>query len=318
MPGPVMRIETMDTPIVDVGWGGTNGPRRPHGPPPGLAAMRHPRKRLTAIGLVLGFCAAFASTPQSVRAAELLGTDFDGLLYDVSFLTGATSNPRDTGVGTLSGIALSPGGDLFAFDAATNILFQINMLTGSPTPVGFMGLDVTEGDLDFQPGTGILFGVQTFGADRLFTIDVATGSTAVVGTIIDGGDISAMAFADDGTLYALDTRNEALYTLNPATAAILTSVGLSTPLGNAAGMDFDPDSGLLVIADGGYNAQGNPTGTNILYHIDIPTGILIPHGDTGLAFGLSGLEFVPEPGSLALLALGTVLCGRRRPRGRRS
>lgn len=281
--------------------------------------MRHPRQRLTTLGLVLGFGAAFTLAPQATRAAELLGTDFDGLLYDINFLTGTASNPRDTGIGALSGIAMSPGGELFGFDAAANILFQINRATGASTPVGFMGLDVTEGDLDFQPGTGTLFGVQTQGADRLFTIDVATGFATAVGTIIAGGDISAMAFADDGTLFALDTMNDALYTIDPATGAILTTVGLvGDPLGNAAGMDFDPVTGWLVVADGGYTTQGTPTGTNMLYSIDIPTGFLIPHGPTGLTFGLSGLEFVPEPGSLGLLALGVLLCGRRGTRSRRA
>ncbi len=280
--------------------------------------MRHPRKRLTAISTILGFYAAVALAPGAARAADLLGTDFDGFLYDVSFLTGAATNPRDTGVATLSGIAMSPGGDLVGFDAATNILFQFDKATGSATPVGFMGLDVTEGDLDFQPSTGTLYGVQTQGADRLFTINAATGLATVVGTIVSGGDISAMTFADDGTLFALDTRNELLYTLDPATAAILTTVALSDALGNAAGMDYDSQNGLLYVADGGYDAQGTPTGTNILYHLDTATGLLIPHGDTGLAFGLSGLAFVPEPGSLALLALGACLCGRRRTRRRRA
>ncbi len=280
--------------------------------------MRYPRRRLTALGIILCACAAAAVTPALAPAAELLGTDFDGLLYDVSFLTGTASNPRDTGIGALSGIAMSPSGEMFGYDAATNILFQINMMTGSSTPVGFMGLDVTEGDLDFQPGTGILYGVQTQGADRLFTIDLATGLASVVGTIAASADISAMAFRDDGTLFALDTLNETLHTLDPATGGILTTVALSTPLGSAAGMDFDPVTGWLVVADGGYNTQGNPTGTNMLYSVDIPTGILIPHGPTGLAFGLSGLEFVPEPGSLGLLVLGVVLCGRRRARTRRA
>lgn len=265
--------------------------------------MKHRIIPLATAGIWFGLSAM----PCPVNAAPILmGTDFDGFLYNIDSATGQADNPRNTGITTLNGIAFSPDGDLFAHESLTNMLLRIETSTGTPTTVGPIGLDVTEGDLDFHPTTGVLYGIQTFGADRLYTLNTTTGQGTVVGIIVVDGDSSAMAFDADNTLYVLDTRNELLYTVDPANANILTTVSLSLALGNAAGMDFDPESGLLYVADGG------TTGTNMLYTLDPANGALGLIGDTGLSGGLSGLEFIPEPATLCLLAPSVLLFRRRR------
>jgi DNA-binding beta-propeller fold protein YncE len=133
-----------------------------------------------------------------------------------------------------------------------------------------------------------------------------TGVATVVGNINTLGDLSAMAFDDGGTLYAIDTTGELLLTLNKSNAQIITSVPLSRPLGAVAGMDFHPDSDVLYVAD------GFTAGTDLLFTLDVNTGILTEVGPTGLANGLAGLEFVPEPATLALLLIGGLPLIRRR------
>lgn len=249
------------------------------------------------------------STLSTAAGAELLAVDFDGILYDLDPLSAQVRNPRDTGIAHLNGLTRSPDGDYYGHDALIDTLFRISELTGTATAIGWIGLDVTEGDLDFDPTTGILYGLQTFGDDKLFTIDVATGLGSVVGTVLTNGDASAMAFDAQGTLYVLDTRNELLLTVDPATALAGKVVSLSRSLGATAGMDFDPETGLLYVADGG------PGGTNALYTLDPFAGVLSEIGNTGLPGGLSGLAFVPEPATgIFCLLIGMILPRRRRRR----
>lgn len=239
-------------------------------------------------------------------AAVLLGADFGGVLYDVDTFTGDAINPRATGISTLSGIAFSPAGMLYGHDAATDWLHRINPQTGASVPVGFIGIDVTEGDLAFNPVSGQLFGTQSFGDDRLYTIDLATGQGTTVGVITDAGDISAIAFDAAGTLYALDTLTDAIYIVDPLTADILSTIPLGASLGSSAGMAFDPVTGNLYIADGG------ALGTNKLYLFLLDVPFLFELGDTNAPTGLSGLTFIPEPSCAGLLLAAAVLL--RRPR----
>jgi DNA-binding beta-propeller fold protein YncE len=83
------------------------------------------------------------------------------------------------------------------------------------------------------------------------------------------------------------------------------NVNLSAPLGNLAGMDFDPTTGTLYIADGG-------TGGGNLYTLDPANGNVTLVGSLGLTNGLAGLAFTPEPGAFSLLMVGiAALCAAR-------
>jgi len=62
-------------------------------------------------------------------------------------------------------------------------------------------------------------------------------------------------------------------------------VNVNIDLGFTGGMDFDPESGALFVADGGN------LGTDTLYTLDPDTGVLSPIGPLGETFGLAGLEF---------------------------
>jgi len=254
-----------------------------------------------------------------VWALPLMGNSFGGAepasLYDLDSQTGQADNPRPTSVYRLVGIAMSAQGSVYGLTNSTapthpNTLVRIDPATGSTYVVGPTGLTgITEGDLAFDPTSGVLYGLYNLdsGQRQLMTLDTATGSAAPFGSSLPG-DPSAMAFDPNGSLYVLDTSLQKLLTVDKTTAAVLTMVDLSVPLGSTAGMAIDPDTGTFYVADGGSG------GTNRLYTLDPLTGVLTEIGPTGLAEGLAGLTIVPEPGSW-LLAAGAA--GLLRRRGRR-
>lgn len=249
-------------------------------------------------------------------SVPLIGNDWQsGTLYDVDRVTGLASNPRATGVQNLTGISLGPDGMLYGLNAGGSAtLHKIDPVSGSSVMVGITQKTfVTEGDIDFDPISGTLFAIQETdtGNDRaLFTVDPSDATTVEVGVISVGGDLSAMAFDASGQLWVLDTAfsNDQLLMVDKTDGSVMSSVALSAPLGAVAGMDFDPKTGDLYVADGFTN------GTDQLYTLDTGTGLLTPVGATGLGDGLGGLEFViPEPHSLSILLLGAMaLVGRRR------
>jgi hypothetical protein len=240
-------------------------------------------------------------------------------IYDVNITTGATSNPRSTGLtSVLCGIAYDPtSGNVYgltALNGATpNSLVKINPVTGAATVVGSTGLTrLFEGDLAFDPVNGALYGLyQNPDPDstvvNLLQINPVTGHATVVGPLnmpTEERDFSAMAFDTAGTLYAVETTaisaNSVLYTVNPITAALLSSVTMNVNLGTTAALAFDPATGTAYLADGGSD------GTKKLYTLNLATGVATMIGALGDPEGLAGLAFipVPEPGILALLLTG--------------
>src|SRR5437016_944782 len=88
-------------------------------------------------------------------------------IVDIDPVSGAASNPRDTGIFLLAGIARQPStGTLFGLTTLVsnpaNSLITIDIATGTPTLVGSVGLSgIVEGDLAFNPFNGFLYGLQT-------------------------------------------------------------------------------------------------------------------------------------------------------------
>jgi hypothetical protein len=278
------------------------------------------------------FCAAILPLwlGASAQAQRLLGNELDlGRIFDVDPVTGAATNPRNSGIVSLNGIASGPGGTLYGLSsfispASPNSLYRIDPRTGAATLVGRTGLSrIVEGDLTFDPRSGFLYGlaneVLPSQKGELFRIDPTTGAATVVG-ILDppfSEDPSAMAFGPDGTLYVLDLASFGgrLLTVDRDTAAVLNEVVLQHPvtefLGRQAGMSFDPQSGVFYVATGGLAATD---GTRSLYTLDVSSGALTMVGPTGLDRGLAGLTFVvPEPTLVSPLVLLSVVLARVRP-----
>ena len=276
-------------------------------------------------------CAAHA---QPLIGAEFRAPDFAGnaQIFDVSTTTGAATNGRATGADVISGLAWD-GSTLFgvtdAFgivngDAAPGGLFTIDPVSGATTLVGNVGEPggflAAEGEIDFNPLTGTLVGsTSNNGQTAIFDIDPTTGTASNVRSVSGVSDLSAFAFDASGTLWGLDPsftfgpdRPAAqLLTIDPATGDVLTSQSTDQVLGVVAGMDFNPITGELFVAD------GDTQGTNNLYTLDTSSASFSLVGATDLPdpFGLSGLsavQFIPAPGASAVLAIAGIGAARRR------
>jgi DNA-binding beta-propeller fold protein YncE len=257
--------------------------------------------------------------PESSAATEIpllgnswvtWGTSATAYLYDVNKNTGAATNPRDTGLQTLVGITADPStGVLYGLTVYQSALYRIDRATGHATQIGFTGINGAEGDLDFDPTTGILYGTQWVASKQLmlFKLNKGTGQATAVGGVAGARDLSAMAFDANGNLYVLDTDLDELLRVDKHTATILSRVSCATLLGEAAGMDFDPATGTLYVADGATH------GTNCLYTLDPASGAMNLVGSLGVSAGFAGLAFaVPEPTILLLVACGGITLTRRR------
>lgn len=197
-----------------------------------------------------------------------------------------------------------------------------------------------------HPTTGQLFAVLQYdgtasSARRLVTIDPATGIGTEIGNL--GRAFASLAFRSNGTLYGVTgdgsaANPETLYTINTANAAI----ALQFALGNGADGEtiaFHPN-GLLYHSSG--NAAANFESINVdtqvvtpisvqvnemfamgfhpglnqmlgsdiggdLISIDVATGVRTLIGAGGTVLSNRGLAVVPEPTSIALVGLTSLV-----------
>ena len=259
-----------------------------------------------------------ASQPGFAANHRMIGLNFtSGILYDVDTLTGAASNPRPTVLSGLGGLAISPGGDLYAIrhHVSDYSLYEIDRHSGTPSLVGITGLTIIEGGLDFHPTSGVLYGVKgrlpSGGPTGLFTLDTVTGAATLVGPITISSssvDVSGLAFDDLGTLYALRTvASASLLVIDPLTATVLSEtplVGFPTAGAGIGGLEFNPDTGVLY----GLLHSGTSLG---LMTIAPGTGVMSLIGSSAIS---GAIEFVPQccdadvdsSGSVDLTDLGIV------------
>lgn len=255
--------------------------------------------------------------PATATPFLLANTLSPAAIYSIDAATGAATLIGSAGLldTPLNGIARDPvTGIYFGLTGLggsnPNTLVTINPLTGAATIVGPTGVpNIFEGDLAFD-ASGNLFGIQSVavpgGPGRdFFSINKTTGAATILGTMAALGDFSALAFSNAGTLYTIDSGfavNSVLWTVNPATGALLTSVTMNVNLGAGVGLTFDPVTGVAYVADG-------ESGTNQLYTLNTATGALTSIGPLGLT-NVAGLApasaptVVPEPGTLLLLGAG--------------
>jgi sugar lactone lactonase YvrE len=74
------------------------------------------------------------------------------------------------------------------------------------------------------------------GTDSLYTMNLATGATTLVGPLSGPTNPNGLAFAPDtGTMYLVDNSTDTLYTINLTTgaAAVIGSTGTGNLLGLA-------------------------------------------------------------------------------------
>jgi hypothetical protein len=244
---------------------------------------------------------ALFSAAIAAHAAPILWVSTGGAqLATVDVATGATSVIGSTGT-ALTDIAFSPTGDLYGISFSS--LYRVNSSTGATTLVGSLGsIGGTANALVFgSDGTLYMAG------SSLHTVNTLTGAASAIGPIgfQSGGDLAFIG----GDLYMASSGNQLI--------EVDTTSGAGTLIGNLGvasmfGLATPDNLSLYGVAGQSVYLVDTTTGAATLESAFSPT---LSGGAFGLAFRTeAGGGNVPEPGTLALVAVALLgaAAGRRR------
>jgi DNA-binding beta-propeller fold protein YncE len=208
-------------------------------------------------------------------------------------ITGTTDSPANTTVlrqlhdtfwGDLS--AGTDLGSILATDVRNNTVFSLSTADGSE--LWSLTIDRSARSIAYDWDSGILYGLPQTGSSELFTVDLTTGRSTVVGALnIPTNPVGMLGMGyDPVTRRLLVTTNQSeLYSVDPMTAQ-------STLIGNTGqrslfDVAFNLGDGRMYVTN---------SGDDSLYKIDRSTAQLTrvggPYGHstlgTGLAFAVPG------------------------------
>jgi hypothetical protein len=311
-------------------------PVGPHGPSP----RRHRHRKdarmrlrsslaLAALVLMVPAARARAQTAYSTVSGDSL-IRFDlatpGNVTPIGFFSGATN--------LIDGLDFRvSNGLLYGYNSAQNVIVTIDPNTAVTTFVSNPTTAANTSDLgvDFNPVPNLLRLVTTVGQNLRISVD--SGTTNVDTTLAyAAGDPSALGITninevaytnndlDPGTgtqIYYIDYGHDVLATVIPPTSPNTGPITTVGPLGvdSLAFTGFDIFTSALG-ENTAYAVLSPPVGPEGLYTIDLGTGAATPVGNFGNLNFVIGLAItpvtvaaVPEPASMALLALGAGLVG---------
>lgn len=131
-------------------------------------------------------------------------------------------------------------------------LYTVNSTTGAGTLIGDFGMSGTY-TLAFDKA-GTRYGIADgFANGTLVTVNQATGAASAVGLSTGIGNLMALTFSADGTLYAGSWATNNLYIINPITGAA-TVVG-NLGFGGIMDLDFDSQGNLYALSDALYKVN---------------------------------------------------------------
>lgn len=215
----------------------------------------------------------------------------------------------------LGGLEFAPDGTLYGVSITSSArLYTVDTATAQMVEIGPLNVNAFEGGLAFDPLSGTLYGVNVVvaGGAGLYTVDLQTGQATIVGAIGGGNhDFNGLVFDGNGVMFGIDRVTNALWRIDksnpdgPMTQQVGAGFG-SIVLGNFGGVTVDTDAGRIV---------AYAEASNSLFEVDLVEGSasIIEHLSSGTA-DITGLAFIPEPATAALLAAALITVRRRRRR----
>ncbi|MEP6699195.1 MAG: hypothetical protein ABJB09_05635 [Verrucomicrobiota bacterium] len=172
---------------------------------------------------------------------------------------------------------------------------------------GLAAFLAASGSLHAQGPTPALFGITFFG-NQLVTVDPATGSATVVGSIgqtVNGYGIAAR----NGRLFTFDPNINKIREISRVSGRVLRDINIGvTGLLGEGDLAFRPDDGVGFLTSALDGASPPLTPTNDFYTFNIDTGTSVRLGTTGvsidaLAFDSSGTLYAIGQGDATLYTI---------------
>jgi hypothetical protein len=276
-----------------------------------------------AVAILIGIAAAsnLTAAPILYTIGPDLGTFAPNVFTQINPANQSVSPLFNLGNGT---IGINGG---VAYSAASNLFYTISNDNNGMSSLESLSLAGPTFTFLFSPGIGydggltystadnMLYAIDNDfnGASTLFRMPAAAGGSASLVMPLGTGFTGGLAYdALDSMFYAISNNNLGVSTLNrinTAGAGSVTPLGVTLGSGFLGGLAFDQTANLF------YAIGNNNNGGSTLYSIDLGANQTTPVFSLGSGYVNAGLadpagpvaSQTPEPGTVALMAMG-ILC----------
>lgn len=271
-------------------------------------------KTIRAIVIAMGMAMTAAAGP----IAYSISSNGNDHLYQIDLATGVAIDLGAVNFGDAEGLEYA-NGTLYGIGGSTNQLW--NLTTAPGTLIGDTGTRTgTDAGLGYNAANGTMYHLNdSQGVSGLYTVNLGTGATTLVGTASAFGD--NLAIDGQGNAYAIDgVFADSLYSIDLTSGAFSLIGGLG--LGNISvqfGSDFDGSGTLWALDSNGqiYTINTSTGAATFVSQVRLGsvTGTTLS-GFEGLAIAGASQGEVPEPGTyLSVLGGLAALVALRRRQG---
>lgn len=202
---------------------------------------------------------------------------------------------------------------------AASGLYKVDLATGAATPQGALSNQSLD-DLAFNPVDGKMYGIRSqTTSTRLYSVNLATGATSLVGTFSGLPDIErtiGLAIDSAGNFYVHDVGEDKIYKGAGLALSELYTIPQDTGFSQGMAVDWSRDNMGYHAAVGqgdfpNYFSQINtfaPDGSGYVLGPNFgPNDMYDTYGYPPVQPGDLAILPAPEPATLALLVLGALL-----------
>lgn len=175
---------------------------------------------------------------------------------------------------------------LLSVDTTEGHVYQIDPRNGSTHPIASVSMEYQISTMDVNEN-GVAY-VYDHSSQKIGIFDPCTGELELLPEANEDHVICGISFANNGTLYAIDSKNDLLVKYNLNTGEAIPVGSLEMNIG-ACGLAYDSDADILL---------GATASTSEIFHIDIYTGTTSNHITTDAPFEGVGIEYDEETDTL--------------------